>query len=192
MCYRDYVFPSIRCRLPGVRSDIAFRLIVQNGYGGSALRIHVGAIDFYCTNGMIRGDYTTTYRKHTSGLVIDSVDAVIEKALLMFSDSEQLWTKWTQTPVKHAKAMELFHDIARSKRMAEGLANQYLREADDRGENLFAVYSALTYFASHNDGEFSLKSTVHDQDSVASTMLQRELDVAKWVQTDKWKELETA
>ena len=31
VCYRKYVFPSIRCRILSARSDIAFRIIVQNG-----------------------------------------------------------------------------------------------------------------------------------------------------------------
>ena len=50
MCYRQYVFPRIKRSLGGsTRSDIAFRMIVQNGYGGSALRIHAGAIEFWCS-----------------------------------------------------------------------------------------------------------------------------------------------
>lgn len=190
VCLREYIFPAIRCRLPQVRSDIAFRIIAQNGYGGSALRIHAGAIDFYCTNGMIRGDYTSTYKRHTSGLVVTGLSSVITKALLQFSDSEAVWQKWAKTPVKHAQAMALFEAIADSAKMKDGLIDQYSRETDERGNNLWGVYSALTYYASHNDGAFTLRRSVEEMDTTATIMLRRELSVARWVQTDEWKQLE--
>ena len=41
MCYREYVFPSIKCYVGSQdKTSVVFRLIVQNGYGGSALRVH--------------------------------------------------------------------------------------------------------------------------------------------------------
>ena len=190
VCYREYIFPSVRCRIPSVRSDIAFRIIAQNGYGGSALRIHAGAIDFYCTNGMIRGDYTSTYKRHTSGLVVAGLSSVITKALMQFTESAVEWERWAKTPVKHAKAMALFEAIADSAKMKDGLLDQYTRETDARGDSLWSVYSALTYYSSHNDGAFSLRRSVEEQDTTTSIMLKRELNVAKWIQSDEWKALE--
>jgi hypothetical protein len=197
VCMREYVFPNIKCRLTGgIRhhravSEIAFRLIVQNGYGGSALRIHAGAIDFYCTNGMISGEYQSTYHKHTAGLVVSGIDATVERALDTFANSHQKWTRWVDTPVGHEQAMQLFRDLATSDKLRDNLSQQYLRDRDERGDNLWAVYSTLTYYASHNDGDFKLRNTVEAQDTVASTMLQRELTVAKWITTDAWRKLET-
>lgn len=192
VCYRQYVFPSIRCRIPHARSDIGFRIVVQNGYGGSALRTHSGAIDFYCTNGMIRGEYTSTYRKHTSRLEVGDLDAVIEKALMTFASSQDVWAGWSRKQVNHDKVMAFFEAVSTSAKMRDGLIDQYARETDDRGRNLWAVYSSLTYYASHNDGVFALRRTVEEQDTVASTMLNRELTVAKWTQTKEWKEMELA
>ncbi len=190
-CFRQYVFPNIKCLLKGnVRSEIAFRLIVQNGYGGSALRIHAGAIDFYCTNGMIRGEYESVYRKHTSGVVVTGFGDTVRKALATFADSQRVWERWATTPVKHQAAMDLFRELASSERLAENLQDQYLRERDARGDSLWSVYSAMTYFASHNDGEFALRKSVNEQDSVAHVMLQRELRVSHWVQSDAWRRLE--
>jgi hypothetical protein len=196
VCMREYVFPNIKCKLTGgVRdrravSEIAFRLIVQNGYGGSALRIHAGAIDFYCTNGMISGEYQSTYHKHTAGLVVSGIDATVERALDTFANSQQKWTRWVDTPVGHEQAMQLFRDLATSDKLRDNLSQQYLRDRDERGDNLFAVYSTLTYYASHNDGDFKLRSSVQAQDTEAVTMLQRELTVAKWITTDAWRKLE--
>jgi hypothetical protein len=193
MCFREYVFPNIKCDIGGpVKSPIAFRLIVQNGYGGSALRIHAGAIEFFCTNGMICGEFQSSYNKHTSGLEIVGIDRTIEKALLTFASEQQKWERWAETPVKHTAAMELFKQLANSDKLSENLSQQYMREQETRGANLWSVYSALTYYASHNDGDFKLRSTVEKQDSEAATMLLRELNVAKWVNSREWMQLEAA
>lgn len=190
VCYRQYIFPAIRCRLPNTRSDIAFRIVIQNGYGGSALRTHAGAIDFYCSNGMIRGEFTSTYKKHTKGLMVGNLNLVVQKALLDFANGQHEWTKWAETPVKHNSVMQLFESISVSPKMRDNLLDQYTHEMDTRGPNLWAVYSTLTYYASHTDGAFSLRRSVEEQDTRASTMLQRELSVAKWVQSDEWRALE--
>lgn len=192
-CFREYVFPNIKCYVGGQsKSSVAFRLIVQNGYGGSALRVHAGAIEFWCTNGIIAGDFTSTYRKHTSRLEVQGIDAAVKNAFDTFATSQVKWKEWAHKPVQHAAAMELFREIAASTKLQEGLQQQYLREQDERGPNLWAVYSALTYYASHNDGPFSLRSSVEQMDSTASIMLQRELSVAQWIKTDAWKKLEDA
>ena len=137
--------PWHQCKVntPGIKSDIGFRIIVQNGYGGSALRIHAGAIDFYCTNGMIRGEYVTAYRRHTSGLVVGKLNTTIADALVEFAKAGEEWQAWSKIPVKHEKAMDLFRAIASSEKMREGLTDQYMRETEGRGNNLWAVYSTL-------------------------------------------------
>jgi Domain of unknown function (DUF932) len=190
ICYREYRFPNIRCYLANVRSNIGFRIIVQNGYGGTGLRILSGAIDYFCTNGMVSGEHLSTYRKHTSGLVISDLSGHITKSLQMFADAQTAWQKWTVTPVAHNPVMALFDAVSMSKKMREGLIDQYAREREARGTNLWSVYSALTYYASHSDGTFNLRKTVEEQDSVAQTMLARELNVAKWVKTPEWRALE--
>jgi hypothetical protein len=192
-CYREYVFPNIKCYVGGQsKSSVAFRLIVQNGYGGSALRIHAGAIEFWCSNGMISGDFTSTYRRHTSRLEVVGMERAVTNALETFAVSQVRWRKWAHTEVKHAEAMQLFRDIAASPKLLESLTDQYTREVDERGANLWAVYSALTYYSSHNEGQFSLRKSVEAQDTVASIMLQRELNVAQWIKSDTWRKLEEA
>lgn len=190
MCFREYVFPAIKCRLQNL-SDIGFRILVQNGYGGSAMRIHSGAIDFYCTNGMIHGEFISTYRRHTSGIIVGNLSHTISQALLQFATQQDVWRKWDKTPVKLDDVAALFDKVSTSAKMREGLLDQYERESDARGKNVWAVYSTLTHYASHSDGRFTLRKSVEEADTVASTMLTRELNVTKWVQTDEWRKLET-
>lgn len=191
MCFREYVFPNIKCYVGSHdKTSVAFRLIVQNGYGGSALRVHAGAIDYWCQNGIISGDYSSTYRKHTSGLLVDGVGDVVRKSLDTFTDSKERWQRWAKKEVKHADAMQLLRDVAASAKLQETLCEQYMHEREERGSNLWALYSAMTYYASHNEGAFALRSTVEQQDTVASTMLQRELNVSQWIKSEAWHKLE--
>ena len=193
LCFREYVFPNIRCALQrSTRSDIAFRAIVQNGYGGSALRIHAGAIDFFCTNGMVSGEFNAAYHRHTSGLVVENLSNTITKALETFASEQVKWKRWADTPVKHEAAMELLKSIATSPRLYENLSNQYMHEMDTRGPNLWSVYSALTYYASHNEGEFALRKPAEAANTEAQIMMQREMNVAKWIRTPAWRNLENA
>lgn len=190
MCFREYVFPAIKCKVHYSTSDIGFRILVQNGYGGSALRIHSGAIDFYCTNGMIHGEFHSTYRRHTSGIVIGNLSATIQAALLQFTKQQDVWAEWTKKSVKLDQVAELFDKVSTSIKMREGLLEQYERESDARGKTVWAVYSTLTHYASHNDGQFTLRASVEEADTVASTMLTRELNVCKWIQLPEFKKLE--
>ena len=190
ICYREYLFPHIMCHLPHVRSNIGFRIIVQNGYGGSALRILSGAIDYYCTNGMVSGEYVSMYRQHTSRLEISDLTGHVKKSLETFTASQDAWLSWSRKSVRHDHVMALFNSIAGSKKMREGLIDQYAREREARGVNLWSVYSTLTYYASHNDGMFTLRSSVEEQNTTAQTMLTRELNVAKWIKTKEWLALQ--
>ncbi len=190
-CFRDYVFPNIRCKV-GPRSDVAFRIIVQNGYGGSALRIHTGAIDFFCTNGMIRGEHTTTYKKHTKGLFIPGIVKAITAALLEYGAAQDVWKRWADTRVDTNAACDFFTEIAHSIKMKDNLIEQYAHERDEHGPNLWAVYSTLTNYASHNDGMFALRRLSDDKDTSAATMMQREINVSQWIQHPEWKAMEVA
>ena len=88
--------------------------------------------------------------------------------------------------------MNLFAHVSNSTKMKESLADHYAREAEEHGANLWSLYSTLTFYASHNDGAFSLRRSVEEQDTVAITMLHRELNVAKWIASAAWRELENA
>ncbi len=192
VCYREYVFPNIRCRLDRTAGDIGFRIIVQNGYGGSALRIHAGAIDFFCTNGMIRGEYVSAYKRHTSRLMVGNLDKTIQQAVAEYAKTTEQLQEWSRKPVTHEKAMALFKAIASSVKMRDGLTEQFMTERETRGNNLWAVYSTLTHYASHPTGAFALRKTVEEQDNVAATVLRHELDVVRWTKTPEWTALETA
>jgi hypothetical protein len=65
----------------------------------------------------------------------------------------------------------------------------YKQEQSSRGDNVFALYSAFTNYASYADDRngFSLKNTGNDTQSVS--MWQREHEVAKWVSSNEFERL---
>ena len=75
---------------------------------------------------MIRGEYVSTYKRHTSRLTLHGLNASITKALLDFSNARYEWEQWSNTPVKHEKAMDLFRSIANSEKMTNTLSDQYM------------------------------------------------------------------
>jgi len=189
-CYRDYTFHGITCDI-GAMTPVAFRLVVQNGYGGSAVRLIAGAIEFYCSNGMITGKYDSKYARHTSGVKIADFRKFVLSALHNFTTATDKWKKWVKTPVINDDVLDFFTSLAITSNLRENLITQHIVERHHRGPNLWSVYSAMTNYASHSDGLFPLRKT--DENSNAATiMFNRGLDVDLWSTTDAFKRIEMA
>jgi hypothetical protein len=185
-CIRQYLFPSLRCKLRDSVAEVMFRLIMQNGYGGSALRGHGGAIDGFCTNGMISGDFETIYRRHTRGLVIENATAMVRSALSNYVSVSKVWEEWAERHAERSATMEAFRAFANSETLYEKLVDQWLNERETRGNTVWAAYSTLTHYASHvEEGEFAMRGG--DIDNASATRLSRELAVAKFVASPAWE-----
>lgn len=187
LCVRDYQFKNVKCLLPGyTKSDVAFRTVVVNGFGGSSIKIMSGAIDFFCMNGMINGQYDTTYGKHTSGLKIGDMVSKIQRSVDVFYKQADKWSLWMGRTISDDDA-ETFLSLHFSNRMADKLLRQFHIEAMAHGRTVWALYSALTYYATHDAGDFQVRKT--QQDHTAATMLTRERQVMRCVETQEFKQL---
>lgn len=174
-CFREYVFPSIKVDSPD-RDTIAFRIIVENGFGRNAIKMHSGAIDFFCTNGMVRGDYESTYARHTKGLVLSKFEDNVKRAVDIFWKDRNMWNELRATVLKDDELVQKWLADKFGDRLGGRLFHQYLIEAKARGgRNKWALYSALTYYSSHAQGDFALRNTGNDH--AASTMINREHQV---------------
>lgn len=176
LCFREYIFPDIAIESPE-RDKIAFRVIVQNGFGTGAIKLLAGAIDFFCTNGLVLGEYTTTYAKHTKGLTISRFEDAVRGSVHMFWKNRDFYGQLAGKKVLNDDAVSKFFADNFGDRLGARLYHQYLREASQRGKTLWAVYSALTYYSSHASGDFSLRNTGNDH--AAASMIQRENNVRK-------------
>jgi hypothetical protein len=161
---------------------------MRNSYGGSAIRMFAGAIEAYCTNGMILGQHDVAYFRHTSGLQLADINLNIKRALAVFANKQEVWATWANAQVEREKTMEFFQAISESPRQFDLFQSRWLEEREDRGATLWSVYSTLTNFSSHADGEFAPRRS--SEDTLAMTMLNREVQVQKWIESPEWSRLE--
>jgi len=186
-CIREYRFPDIKVDSPE-RDKICFRIIALNGFGGSAIKVIAGAIDFFCMNGVIRGEYTREYGRHTTGLQLAKFGDQVRKSIDVFWKDRELWTEMRQTTIKDDEKVIKWLNEKFGDRLGAKLYRQYLIEQKSRGgTNFWALYSALTYYASHADGDFTLRKTGNDH--AATTMLGREAAVRSQLVSGAWDEL---
>lgn len=177
-CFREYRFPDISFASP--ESDkIAFRIIVHNGFGSGAIKLYAGAIDFFCTNGLVLGEYTSLYGKHTKGLSIGRFGDTVAASIDIFWKNREFFNGLRERRVLSDEVVSKWLNDNFGDRLGNRLFHQYVVECKVRGRTLWSVYSALTYYSSHAVGEFALRKTANDH--AAATMMKRENDVRKAV-----------
>lgn len=176
VCFREYQFRDISVNSPE-NDTIAFRVIVQNGFGTGAIKLFAGAIDFFCTNGMILGEYSRTYAKHTKGLQINQFKEAVEGSVQLFWKNKHMYGELAGKKVLSDDVVRKWYEHHFGDRLGLRLFHQYLVEKVVRGSNLWSVYSALTFYSSHNACGFETRNTGNDH--VASTMMKRETDVQR-------------
>ena len=181
---RDYIFPSITAPIGSERSSIAFRAIVINGYdGSSSFKFYHGAIDFFCSNGMVTGSYDMIVKRHTSGLQVPRLTDRLRQSIDIFYKQAKHWKRWVGKEIQNEDAEECFKAMPNvSERRVQQLMRQFAIECASHGRTVWALYSAATFYASSDHGEFSIRET--NSDHKASTLMNREQQVRSWLNTD--------
>ena len=175
------------------QTEIGNRIISLHGIDGSCSnQVFFGAIDFFCTNGMITGEYDKVRKKNTANFTLEGFIYELARARANFYDNAAKMQVWARTSIKYVDVKSLLDDMISSKRKAEKMFQLYSHEASVRGHNKFALYSAFTNYASYADERngFSLKNTGNDTQAVS--MWSREQEVSKWVSDPKFITLEAA
>ena len=189
----DMTLPNVKAKIttPKHETEIAQRIIALHGVDGTCSNtVLFGAIDFFCTNGQIRGEHDKVRRKNTSGFNLDTfIDQLNRSKQDFYAQSERL-QGWANKPLyaDNVKSMLESLDKGKAKRMFE----LYNQEVSVRGNNAFALYSAFTNYATYADERngFKLRNTGKDTDAVS--MWEREEKVSRWVDSKQFKELLSA
>jgi len=174
-------------------TSIGNRIISLHGIDGSCSnQVYFGAIDFFCTNGMITGDHDKVRKKNTSNFTMNSFIYELNRARTDFYTQAEKMQVWANTDLKYVDVSTLLDDMLGSKRKSERMYSLYMQEAGTRGHNKFALYSAMTNYASYADERngFNLKTTGNDTQAIS--MWSREQEVSKWVSDPKFITLEAA
>ena len=177
-------------------TKIGQRVIALHGVDGSCSnQVFFGAIDFFCTNGMITGDYNKVRRKNTSNFCMKRFIQELNQSSNDFyeqADQLQTWAK-TEHPVYSTKGwVEFLSKITKSEQKAMKMIHLVQQEVSKRGRNVFALYSAFTNYASYADDRngFNLRNT--GKDTASQSMWARESEVTKWISTPEFKQLVAA
>jgi hypothetical protein len=195
---RNCAFALLDITLPNVKHTITTakhqttineRIIALHGIDGSCSnQVYFGAIDSYCSNGQIGGEYDTIKRKNTSGLRRSVLLNEVREAKNNFDKRANLMQEWANIPLK-IDGKVFMSSIIPSENLAKKMYELACQEISKRGKNVFALYSAFTNYASYADERngFNIRNTGFD--TKAETMWRREQEVAKWVSSPQFKEL---
>ena len=175
------------------QTEISQRVIALHGVDGlCSNQVFFGAIDFFCTNGMIRGEHDKVRRKNTTNFSMSTFIKELEDANSDFySQAEQL-QEWARTPLEYNSVRDMLHSLMGSEKKGDKMLGLYAQEIQTRGHNAFALYSAFTNYASYADERngFKLRNTGNDTNAIS--MWGREQEVTKWVSSKQFKELVAA
>jgi hypothetical protein len=210
-------FSSVQYRLPALRQEIDYKNgngtevdftvgFINTFDGSSSVKMRFGCYDLVCLNGMIIGDYQQATGRHTSGFDIDKLAKFIEEGIAGYKKEIIECRRMVSSPItKNQVATFLKYAIGKTEndagltvmnRKAEKIYNQFIEEAEgrfNRGFNVFALHSALTYYASHNDQEagFTVRGA-KDSDNEAKALNQRGEQVRNIVSSSGFRSLITA
>ena len=174
-------------------TTIAPRMIALHGIDGSCSnQVYYGAIDFFCTNGMITGDYDSIKRKNTTNFDLEKFVKELEDTMSNFDSNADMYQKWAETKLYTIDVSAMLKSIM-SDEKAEKMFSLYNHETVTRGRNVWALYSAFTSYANPlnvDTNGFALRRTGND--TQAQSLWKREQDVAGWINTPQFRELAAA
>jgi len=188
--FADIAFPQLTEDLVQARGNstaLTFRLLLWNSFDGSSpVRLAAGAIDGFCSNGMIFGSYDLFGKRHTKGFSQADLEKFVGNSFLLFQEKITQLRRETFAPIELTQAEE-FLKKSFSERRASALLEQFQIESVERGQTVWALRSALTYYASHSRHAFVVRNT--GQDSAAAVLYGRENEVASLFSSRDWRDL---
>lgn len=188
----DMTLPNVTAKISTEKheTEIAQRIIALHGVDGTCSNtVLFGAIDFFCTNGQIRGEHDKVRRKNTSGFSLDRFITQLERSKQDFYSQSATLQSWANKRLLIQDVKSMLESLFKSDVKADKMITLYNQEANVRGQNAWALYSAFTNYASYADERngFKLRNTGYDTRAVS--MFHREQEVSKWIDSKQFKEL---
>ena len=197
VCYAEYVFPKLKHSIEtstGHKTYFGLRFVMKNTFDGKgSVTMWSGLIDFFCTNGTVMGQYDITRKRHSRNFNTDGFINAFEMSMNSHRQTVEKYQRYADAKVgSSTKVQQLFDKLTKTNRqdqkrsggLSDRLFSQWIDEVRVRGNNLFAVQSALTHYASHgDDGRFDLTKA-----GDGGTLYKRGDEVTKWLRSNTWKD----
>ena len=188
----DMTLPNVTARIETAKhsTTIAQRIIALHGIDGSCSnQTFFGAIDFFCTNGQIRGEHDKIRRKNSANFSMDRFIRDLRESSQSFYAQSKRLQGWANKSLFVGDVKSMLETLLKSDRTAEKMLALYNQEASVRGQNVWALYSAFTNYATYADDRNGFTLRITGKDTNAVSMFQRENKVAQWIESKPFKEL---
>ena len=197
VCYAEYIFPKLKYGIEtstGHKTEFGLRFVMKNTFDGKgSVTMWSGLIDFFCTNGTVTGQYDVTRKRHSRNFNTDGFISAFEMSMTSHRQAVEKYQQYADTKVgSSTKVQQLFDKLTKTNRqdqkrsggLSDRLFSQWIDEVRVRGNNLFAVQSAMTHYASHgDDGRFDLTKA-----GDGGTLYKRGDEVTKWLRSNTWND----
>ncbi len=189
----EVVLPNVKHKITSRKheTEVAQRIVSLHGIDGSCSnQVFFGAIDFFCTNGLITGKYDKIRKKNTKNFSLENFEKELHMKDIQFE--EQMGRLQRMADASLEGKYSMVEDVVKSMmadKPAEKMLDLYRQELPVRGNNVFALFSAMTNFSSYADERNGFKLRASDNDNAAITMWTRQQTVAQWTSSKEWDHL---
>tara|TARA_R110000824_G_scaffold159564_2_gene333976 strand:+ start:544 stop:1404 length:861 start_codon:yes stop_codon:yes gene_type:complete len=191
----DITLPNVKRTIISDKHEtkVNQRFIALHAIDGSCSnQVYYGAIDTFCTNGMITGDYDKVRRKNSSNFSMDRFIDELKNSRRDFDTQMDMFQQWAFSPIGTFDIKSMLDSLMGSESKSEKMYTLYNQEVSKRGKTVFALYSAFTNYASYADERNGFRMRNTGNDTQAQTMWLREQEVAKWIATPQFNQLVAA
>ena len=152
------------------------------------MRVFAGAYDQVCENGMCIGDLVKQYARHTAGFTPHKFASFISIEMDKYLIRAREFQRWAQKEIDQDTAEATLKAAGLSERKTKTMLDQFNAEVLARGSSIWALYSALTFYSSHNSARFGVRNSAN-VDNEGAALDQREREVSKIVNSQAWSDL---
>jgi len=188
----DITLPNVKTEVTTDKhsTTIAQRIIALRGVDGSCSnQAYFGAIDFFCTNGQIRGEHDKVRRKNTSNFSMDRFIQDLRNSEHSFQNYARRLQALANKTLWSGDVKAMLEKLFKSDKRVEKMMQLYFQETSRRGHNGWALYSAFTNYATYADERNGFKLRNTGNDTASESMFKREHEVLQWTESKYFKEL---
>ena len=155
------------------------------------MRVFAGAYDQVCENGMCIGELVKQLARHTTGFTPVKFSEFISREMELYLIRARDFQRWADSEIDQDTAENVLKAAGLSERRTASMLDQFATESASRGNSVWALYSALTFYASHNSERFNIRNS-GNVDNAGASLEQREREVSKIITSPAWADLTRA
>ena len=173
------------------KSGIGYNVTAKNSFHGDAsVKLETSAVDLVCDNGMVMVKDRVIKMKHDKEFDLGRLQSELEVDIHAYLANLDTWQRWALRELGWEEARGPIVAAGLRQELAASLLARFRHEAEveERGQNVFALYSALTYYSTHNSEEFEVEGT-KSQRGIRMALRERARKVRDVLRTPQWVEI---